>query len=60
MTIVHTIPVSHAGQYLCEISSGRNQSKQRAITTRASEVARLARNGAVIWVARAGGWVRMD
>lgn len=59
MKSVHAIPVSQPGEFLCEIATGK-QAKSRFITNRLSEASRLERHGAVIFVSRAGGWVRKD
>ena len=60
MTIVHSIPVSQPGLYLCEFAGGQSRSKVRSVTSRQAEAARMEKRGAVIWIARAGGWVRKD
>ncbi len=56
MTIIHKIPASKPGDFLCEVR--RNNHLQRSITTSEREAQQLGRDGATIWVGRHGGWVR--
>jgi hypothetical protein len=57
MTIVHRIPASKPGDFLCEVR-GHNHLLQRRITTSEREAQQLERAGATIWVGRFGGWIR--
>lgn len=59
MQTVYALPVSRPGEFLCEIANA-SKVKTRFVTSRHAEMARLERRGAVVFVSRAGGWVRKD
>lgn len=58
-TLVPNVPVSRPGEFLCEVGD-RHSGKRRYVTQHEKTAQRFEREGAIVWMARSGGWVRKD